>query len=474
MHRSRNRNKNLNNYKTHSRAKAKNEKILLSTYALSTDGKGIARDENNIIVFVKNMLADETGKVEIIQKKSSYKNAVLLHLEKASGLRVAPPCEYFGTCGGCQLQHLDENAQTETKFFWFLVTLKRIGKWDEIQLQTAQSKLSVSYLKKQYYRKRVRFHFNGKEFGFRKNLSKEIVDIKKCLISHYKINEKIPDIKKTILDTWQKIVEKKWATNLECELEITHSEPDKVVLNFANFTTNVPTHSELCQLEIEKQLNILPEQQIRISHPDIQKFKIKKQGFIQPHENCILEYYKFIKQNLNQFLKSHFQNHPAKQNLVAWDLYSGAGIFTALPYFAKDKLPLEIKCLGVEGIKQAIDSLEHNCKGLPVQGLTENVDSFLQKQFELKKTSQDYQSCDIVILDPPRTGMGIKNMQYLVEVSEKNCFVAYVACDPASFARDTLILLEGGFELKELRLFDSFGQTIHYEVIGCFERNISE
>ncbi|MBX9838903.1 MAG: hypothetical protein K2X69_11400, partial [Silvanigrellaceae bacterium] len=74
--------------------------------------------------------------------------------------------------------------------------------------------------------------------------------------------------------------------------------------------------------------------------------------------------------------------------------------------------------------------------------------------------------------DPPRSGCGIATMQKIVEICSKKALVLYLACDPASFARDTRVLLEGGFKIKNLSLFDSFGHTIHYEVLGCFEKSV--
>ena len=62
-------------------------------------------------------------------------------------------------------------------------------------------------------------------------------------------------------------------------------------------------------------------------------------------------------------------------------------------------------------------------------------------------------------------------MQKIVEICAKNALILYLACDPASFARDSRVLLEGGFQLTNLTLFDSFGHTTHYEVLGCFEKN---
>lgn len=165
----------------------------------------------------------------------------------------------------------------------------------------------------------------------------------------------------------------------------------------------------------------------------------------------------------------HINNHSV---LHAWDLYSGCGIFSCIPYFSAKKFELIANCLAVEGVKESIDSLKLNYKNHPIEGVVEDVHAFIDKQFSLLSTNKEYHKTNIIILDPPRTGVGIPNMQKIVELAAHESCILYLACDPASFARDTQILLEGGFHLKQIFLFDSFGQTNFYEVLGFFTRGV--
>lgn len=179
-----------------------------------------------------------------------------------------------------------------------------------------------------------------------------------------------------------------------------------------------------------------------------------------------------MQENLESFLEKIKME--SNKTLIAWDLYAGAGVFTALPFFASKRNNFNIECIGVEGIKEAIDSLKANCKNLPIQGHVQDVEDFINEQFKQKIEKQNqYSGVNILILDPPRAGCNIATMQKIVEICAKKTLVMYLACDPASFARDTRVLLEGGFKIKSLRLFDSFAHTIHYEVLGCFTRGIS-
>ena len=466
MQRNRSKQKSLSKTSlSHTTAK-KNDRETITAYGLATDGKAIAKGEDQIIVFVKDLLPGEKAKVEIIKKKSTYKIAILAKLETTASFRSQAPCQYYESCGGCQLQHISPELQTNFKLKWFFETLKRIGKWNDSHFNKAEQILEIVYLKKEYYRRRIRLHFDGKNLGFKQSSSNKVTNISKCLISTELINHKIEFIRKNLLKCASLLENKHW----ECEIEVTESDDGKIIINIAdifNFEKTLQVGN--IHKVIEKNLEINQDQHILIKHPDLQKFKLKKQSFVQPHINCIFHYYKYIKMSIDLFLK---KNQFRIKNFITYDLYSGAGVFTGIPYFVGLKYNLKINCYGIEGIKEAIDSLNQNYKNLPVQGKTQNVDDFINEQFQLK--SQDpnnYQGIHILILDPPRAGCSIVNMQKIVELCAKNSLILYLACDPASFARDSRVLLEGGFQLNNLTLFDSFGHTTHYEVLGCFEKN---
>lgn len=74
-----------------------------------------------------------------------------------------------------------------------------------------------------------------------------------------------------------------------------------------------------------------------------------------------------------------------------------------------------------------------------------------------------------VVLDPPRTGAGIGVTETLAGLEPAN--VIYVACDPVALARDTKVLQEAGYELTQLRAFDLFPHTHHFETVAVFERS---
>ena len=75
---------------------------------------------------------------------------------------------------------------------------------------------------------------------------------------------------------------------------------------------------------------------------------------------------------------------------------------------------------------------------------------------------------DVVILDPPRKGCTPSLLKTVAEMSPDR--IAYVSCDPATFARDCAVLAGLGYELKEYTPFDMFARTAHVETVGLLKR----
>ena len=90
-------------------------------------GKGLMRHEG-WVVFVADVVAGEEVDVAITEKKKSYFEAKLLSVVVPSPLRVIPPCPYFGTCGGCQLQHVAYEEQLSVKKEWLIDAFGRSAK----------------------------------------------------------------------------------------------------------------------------------------------------------------------------------------------------------------------------------------------------------------------------------------------------------------------------------------------------------
>jgi 23S rRNA (uracil1939-C5)-methyltransferase len=74
---------------------------------------------------------------------------------------------------------------------------------------------------------------------------------------------------------------------------------------------------------------------------------------------------------------------------------------------------------------------------------------------------------DVVLLDPPRTGCGLKNAGRIAALHSPR--IVYVSCNPTTFAPEAAVLMSRGYELRRMTLIDQFPNTYHIEVVASFE-----
>src|SRR5437870_3159271 len=132
--------------------------IELTTAAFGGDCIGRRDGE---VVFVPFGLPSEQVRVELDQKKKDYASGHIVEILRAAPERTAPPCPYFGTCGGCQWQHATYETQLQIKRQVLVDQLTRIGGFAEAgELVRAP----IGMIEPWGYRNHVRFSF-GRKYG---------------------------------------------------------------------------------------------------------------------------------------------------------------------------------------------------------------------------------------------------------------------------------------------------------------------
>jgi 23S rRNA (uracil1939-C5)-methyltransferase len=76
---------------------------------------------------------------------------------------------------------------------------------------------------------------------------------------------------------------------------------------------------------------------------------------------------------------------------------------------------------------------------------------------------------DLIVLDPPRTGLGAETCALLAEIAAPA--VACVSCDPATLGRDLRALIAAGYFIHSITLADLFPQTFHLETVVQLRRS---
>jgi tRNA/tmRNA/rRNA uracil-C5-methylase (TrmA/RlmC/RlmD family) len=142
---------------------------------------------------------------------------------------------------------------------------------------------------------------------------------------------------------------------------------------------------------------------------------------------------------------------------TAWDLYGGVGLFAAV---LAGQVGPDGDVVVVESSRQAVADGRAALADLQqVHWRTGRVEHVLP---ELDGRP------DVVVADPPRRGLGRALVEALCDRAPDR--VVHVACDPAALARDLALFAEGGYRLAELRAFDAFPMTHHFESLALLTR----
>ena len=173
--------------------------ISLEITGLSHDGRGIGHHDGKI-VFVSGALTGETVEAKVTLVRSKYDEADTVAVLKASPIRVTPPCQHFGVCGGCSLQHIDPNAQILLKQQVLMDQFKHFG-----HLEPEEWLPPLAFGQGGYRRKArlgVRFVIKKDSLlvGFREKGSNFLAELNRCEVMDQRIGESILPLRALIND----------------------------------------------------------------------------------------------------------------------------------------------------------------------------------------------------------------------------------------------------------------------------------
>lgn len=140
-----------------------------------------------------------------------------------------------------------------------------------------------------------------------------------------------------------------------------------------------------------------------------------------------------------------------------WDLFCGVGGFGL--HCAKDS---KIKLTGIELSTEAIECAKRSAQSIGLSDI--HFDALDSTQFAESKFQQD--KPDLVLVNPPRRGIGSELCQYLSQMSPN--WIIYSSCNAQTMAKDIHEL--SGYQIVKVQLFDMFPHTAHYEVLTLLQR----
>ena len=421
--------------------------------SMSHEGRGIAH-VNGKKVFVFGALLGERVRIQVQRSKRRFDQATTLEVLEASPRRIQPLCDAFQTCGGCSLQHLDNEDQIALKQ-QALLDMMTHANIEYGKLMPALRGNAWGYRKKA----RLGVKYVGKKgrvlVGFRERNTPFIADMLRCEVLLPEVGHRLNLLSEMIgqLEARAQIPQIEVAADCShVQLVFRHLQPlsehDLGVLSeFGKI------HDFYIQLQPggpDTVHNLFPETQ-SLGFDPLGNGKIRidfnAADFVQVNSEM-------NQQMVAQALKL-LDLLPADKVL---DLFCGLGNFT---------LPMAQRCLQVTGIEADAAMVARARESARANNI-ENTEYYAADLTSLEP-GFPWMQCnyDKILLDPPRSGA----LDIAQHIGRFNALrVVYVSCQPSSLVRDAGIICAQGYRMTHLGIMDMFPQTAHVESMAVFER----
>ncbi|WP_371747331.1 23S rRNA (uracil(1939)-C(5))-methyltransferase RlmD [Caballeronia sp. Sq4a] len=438
--------------------------------ALDMDARGVGRTVNEDgepgkVIFVEGALPGERVSYSSYRKKPSFEQAQVVKVLREAVIRTKPKCQFFGTCGGCSMQHLDVRAQIAVKQRVLEDNLQHLAK---LRAETMfrpihgpswgyryRARLTVRHVEKK----------GGVLVGFHERKSSYVADITSCevlpphvsamlvplrhLVAGLSIRDRMPQIELAVGSDVTALVLRILEPLTEADEALLRAFADEHNVQFWLQPKGPDTVYPFYPLDRELAYT-LPEFDIRMP--------FKPTDFTQ------------VNHQINRVLVSRALSLLAAERTDrVLDLFCGIGNFT-LPLARVSR-----EVVGIEGSEALTARALDNAKANGVDGHT----SFACRNlFEV--TADDLRALgrfDKFLIDPPREG-ALAVSKALADIAQSGDDailpkrIVYVSCNPATLARDAgLLVHEAGYRMKGAGVVNMFPHTSHVESIALFERD---
>lgn len=389
------------------------EEVEVEIEQLVAGGDGLARWEG-VPIFVPRSAPGDRLRVQLVERKPDYGRAEIVEILEPGPGRREPPCPFFARCGGCDLQHLEDDVQLELKAAATRETLERLGR-----LELPQP-VEVVGGEPWGYRQRAQLHTGvvaspapgapeAAVVGYHARGSRDLVAIDRCPILAPELEALLPRLGRELAEVPanRRPVRVDLAVGSDGEVGCSPLVPG---LNRGELVYRVGDH----------------------------RYRFDSRVFFQAHRGLV------------QSLVERVVGEEGGPGTV-YDLYAGVGLFS---------VPLAERygrVVAVEGDRLAARYARLNLKE---NGVTNGEVETLAVDSWAPRLPED---AERVVVDPPRAGLTEGLRRALLHRPPRR--LTYVSCHPATLARD-LRLLALAFRLQRVTLFDLFPQTGHMEVVA--------
>ncbi len=436
-------------------------------------GAGLARSEGKA-VFVPMTLPGEVVEAAIRRDQGSFAEADLVRVLAPSPERVAAPCPFYGSCGGCQYQHASYPAQLAIKQSVLAETLGRAG------LHTLPE-IAVHAGAPWGYRNRVRLHLDPvtHRLGYRRRASHAVLPVDRCPVAAPLLEAALRVLETVLAAT----AAGAWCSEVEL---FTNGDSSTLLLSFAERGGTGARPGDLqgvCE-QIRAEVPQLGgaglfRPKARTGRGGRARGRAQEptpgdEGEGDAAGGSLLAAwgepalgYEVAGQRYQVSLGAFFQGNRflvdtllgcvvsgsgSGKRRLAWDIFAGVGLFARALAGTCEQV------VAVEGSPVSALDLRRNL-GPGHKAVETSTLAFLSGAAARKSPPPE-----LVVLDPPRAGLGLEAARLLASFRSRD--ITYVSCDPATLARDLRVLVDAGYTLFQLDLVDMFPQTFHLETVA--------
>lgn len=430
----------------------KNEEYLVTIIDETNLGYGIARI-NAQVVFIPKVLKDEKVRIAITKVQKKYAYARVLEIVEPSSWRIEPLCKVARLCGGCQLQHLNYQAQLDFKY----QHLKQLMEDQEVRFPLGMDHPF-------YYRNKAQFPIQIKKdkvcMGFYRAHSNDIIENRTCMIQSKEINEYYQFFQDELtLDQAQGLRHLFIRTNAstkESQIVLIGQTKNDWTGLIQKLTKQYPKIKSILFNHNDRKDNVILGEEYQVLYGN--EYLI---------ENCLgyeieLHFKSFFQVNpvqMEVLYKEAIQAGQLDSSMTIVDMYAGTGtIGICASQYVKE-------VLGVEIVREAVENAKRNCQRNGIKNCT-----YLCQDATLfaHQLSQKKKKIDVVFVDPPRKGMTQQGISDLLTLNPKR--IVYVSCNPQTLHRDLKWIEEKGYRCQYIQPVDMFCQTIGLECVAKIEK----
>lgn len=436
--------------------KTNNEQEPVQIHALSHDGRGIATI-NSKTTFISGALPQEWVTYKIMQKRGHFNEGETLQVLDFAKERALPPCDHFGICGGCSLQHMNMEIQLEFKQKTVLEQLKHFGKVTPENILPPLNATTIGYRRKARLGVKFVIKKNKLLVGFREKASRYLADLKRCAVLHPSVGEQLPALSALIMSF------EHYHQVPQIEVAVGDTETALIFRHLVPFSET--DQAKLIAFGKEHHFHIYlqpnPPASIHKLWPDDHQHWL---AYTLPEYQLEFLFHPldFTQINLDMnrlMIKQALALLDLQTQDNVLDLFCGIGNFT---------LPIAQHVHHAVGIEGGLDMVARAKENARRNGIL-NTD-FFAANLQTLPTGAPWVKAqyDKILLDPPRTGAK-EVLPYFKEFAAKK--IVYVSCNPATLARDAGELVhQYGYKLQQAGIMNMFPHTSHIEAMALFEK----